>query len=67
MKRNAEKISVEVGDEGSGLRAVKTPLGGSGATDLTLPSANGHQPRPEIAVLGWDVRSYRLSLRENKV
>lgn len=22
--------------------------------------------RPEIAVLGWDVRSYRLSLRQSK-
>jgi hypothetical protein len=66
MKRNAEKISIEVGDEGPSLYVVKTPHQGNGATSLNLPSAHLHQTRPEVAVLGWDVRSYRLSLREHK-
>jgi len=67
MKRNAEKILGEGGDEDSGLHVVEMPRQANGATALTSPSAHSRQPRPEIAVLGWDVRSYRLALRENKI
>jgi hypothetical protein len=67
MKRNAEKVSVEASYEESELRIVETPHQGNGATTLTLPSAcHADRRRPEIAVLGWNVRSYRLALRESK-
>jgi hypothetical protein len=67
MKRNAQKIQDEVGDQDSELHVVETPPQRGGAKTLILPSA-AHAPRlrPEIAVLGWEERSYRLSLRESK-
>jgi hypothetical protein len=67
MKRNAEKAQIEDNDEPVRLRIVESPNGCHGGTSLTLPAAGrGQQTRPEIAVLGWDVRSYRLSLRTSK-
>jgi hypothetical protein len=68
MKRNAEKSPVEDNDQEPRLHIVETPRQGGGATALSLPAeCHADQPRPEIAVLGWNVRSYRLALRENKV
>jgi hypothetical protein len=67
MKRNAEKMQVEVDNQEPGMR-VETAQQGSGATSMGLSSAcQAQSPRPEIAVLGWNVRSYRLSLRESKI
>jgi len=46
---------------------METPHRGNGVTAMSLPSASqAPRPRPEIAVLGWNVRSYRLSLRVSK-
>jgi hypothetical protein len=68
MKQNANKMSVEARDQDSSLHIVEAPNEASGAKTIVLPSAcHAPQPRPEIAVLGWDVRSYRLALRENKI
>jgi hypothetical protein len=67
MERNAEKMPVEVDEQDSGLHMVKTPHQGGGAKTLILPSAcHARQSRPEIAVLGWSARSYRLALRQGK-
>jgi hypothetical protein len=65
MKRNADKLPVEATDEESRLRIVQTPHNSNGAA-LSLPANRATAARPEIAVLGWDVRSYRLSLRSSK-
>lgn len=66
MKRSAEKISDEADDEDSGLRVVKTNRGNGAAGVSHSSDRDADQRRPEIAVLAWNVRSYRLSLRENK-
>jgi hypothetical protein len=68
MKRDAEQIPVEVSEEALRIRIVKPRNGGHGGLSLTLPAAGqDHQSRPEIEVLGWDVRSYRLALRASKI
>ena len=65
MKRNAEKLPVEANGHDSGMSNGEAPQQGNGANHI--PSeGNTPQPRPEIAVLGWNIRSYRLSLRTNK-
>jgi len=67
MKRNAEAVSSEA-EQNPSLHVVETPRQGGGARTLPFPSAShAPRPRPEIAVLGWDERSYRLALRESKV
>lgn len=67
MKQNVDNSSVEVADQGPELHVVETPSQGGGATTLTPPSTrHARQARPEIAVLGWKERFYRLALRESK-
>lgn len=66
MKRNAEKLPVELGARNAASNIVELPRQGNGATTLVESAAHAARPRPEIAVLGWNVRSYRLSLRESK-
>lgn len=61
MKRNGEKRAVEAENQDTEF-ATKTPR----QNGLCADGRDCHHGRPEIAVLGWDVRSYRLSLRENK-
>jgi hypothetical protein len=68
MKQNAENSPVEVADQDTELNEVETSCPGGSATTLTLPSArHARQARPEVAVLGWQERFYRLALRESKV
>jgi hypothetical protein len=67
MERNTEASPVEEANQNPSLRVVEAPRQSRGATTLILPSAcHAPRPRPEIAVLGWNVRSYRLSLRQTK-
>jgi hypothetical protein len=67
MKQNSENSSVEVADQDPESYAVETPRAGGSATTSTLPSArHARQARPEVAVLGWKERFYRLALRESK-
>jgi len=67
MKQNADNSSVEVAGQSAGLHVVETPRPGGSATTLTPPSArHARRVRPEIAVLGWKERFYRLALRESK-
>jgi hypothetical protein len=67
MKQNAENSSVEVADQDAELSGVETPRAEGSATTLTLPSArHSRRSRPEVAVLGWKERFYRLALRESK-
>lgn len=62
MKRNAEKTPIEVEDQdGAGATEAHRQVNG------TTARGRDNQTRPEIAVLGWDARSYRLSLRQVKV
>jgi hypothetical protein len=68
MKQNAENISDQAPDEAPDFRIVEAPEAEGRATTLTLPSfRRARRSRPEIAVLGWDVRFYRLALRESKI
>jgi hypothetical protein len=67
MKQNAENSPVEVADQDPESYGVETPRQGGSATTLTTPSAyHSRRPRPEVAVLGWKERFYRLTLRESK-
>jgi hypothetical protein len=67
MKRNAEKLPVEVCDQESESSAVGLRHQGNGGIASVIPSGGqAPRPRPEIAVLGWNIRSYRLSLRQSK-
>lgn len=65
MKRNAEKSTIEAGCDEAGVSVLETPRQSNGVNTAET-AGNAHRPRPEIAVLGWDVRSYRLSLRSGK-
>jgi hypothetical protein len=65
MKRNEDKVQAEVTNEEFRLRVAPTPANGNGGAP-SLPAHRATGARPEIAVLGWDVRSYRLSLRTSK-
>jgi hypothetical protein len=68
MNQNAENSPVEAAGQDPELHVVETPRPEGGATTLTLPSAGyARWARPEIAVLGWKERFYRLALRESKV
>jgi hypothetical protein len=67
MKQNAEQQVDEVADQSPDLHVVEAPGRGNGAKNLPLPSTRqSRQSRPEIAVLGWKARFYRLSLRTSK-
>jgi hypothetical protein len=67
MKQNAEKTSDEGADQGPDLHVVEKPRQEGNARTLRLPSSRrSRSSRPEIAVLGWDVRFYRLALRASK-
>jgi hypothetical protein len=64
MKRHADRISVEAGNRESEMSALPTS---QEAQEVNLSASRPvSHSRPEIAVLGWDVRSYRLSLRQSK-
>jgi hypothetical protein len=67
MKQNAENSPVEVADQDPELHVVETPCAGGNAITL-IPRSVRHarQSRPEVAVLGWKERFYRLALRESK-
>jgi hypothetical protein len=68
MKQNAENSLVEEGNQGPDLHIVETPASESRAATVRLPSTRRvAKPRPEVAVLGWKERFYRLTLRESKV
>jgi hypothetical protein len=66
MKRNADKNPIEAGGEDSGTSVLETSRRRNGTNTALSSAADAPQQRPEIAVLGWDVRSYRLSLRASK-
>jgi len=67
MDRNTQAARVEEADQSPNLRVVEAPRQRGGATTLVILSAcHAVRPRPEIAVLGWNVRSYRLALRQSK-
>jgi hypothetical protein len=67
MKQNAENLPVEVADQDRELCVVETSRPGGSATTLTPHSArHARRTRPEVAVLGWKERFYRLTLRESK-
>jgi len=68
MKQNAENSQTEDNDQQPDLHVVESPRQGGGAKAVNgSATRNRRSLRPEIAVLGWNVRSYRLSLRASKV
>ncbi len=68
MKRNAQKSTAEtqIQDSGANDREA-THQGNGGTTFVSRLGIQASRQRPEIAVLGWNERSYRLSLRESKI
>ncbi len=68
MKQNTDNQPGEAIDQQPDLHVVENPRNGNGATTLKLTSTReSRRSRPEIAVLGWNVRFYRLALRESKI
>jgi hypothetical protein len=66
MNKNGEKTQVQQGDA-EGLNGAKAAPCASGATTLAVrSSSNADESRPEIDVLGWNARSYRLAMRGGK-
>ena len=67
MKQNAENSQGEMANQDQDLQIVEMPCpGGSGRTLMHSTARRATQSRPEVAVLGWNARSYRLALRESK-
>jgi len=67
MKENAENSPENGASQDAEVCSTETPRIGGGVAALTRPLAHlARRPRPEIAVLGWKVRFYRLALRESK-
>ena len=64
MKRNGQKVSNTANGNDTGVDVADAPNQNGDATSTKL--ARSTQRRPEVAVLGWDARFYRLSLRDNK-
>jgi len=63
MTSNGEKTTTQVENPSAGCPSFELPRQGRNGSRQTCPE---HQPRPEIEVLGWDARSYRLALRQHK-
>ncbi|MGD0813214.1 MAG: hypothetical protein ABSA83_06390 [Verrucomicrobiota bacterium] len=66
MKQNAENSPVEVANQDLERCAVESPSSESSVSTFSLPTRRVRRSRPEVAVLGWKERFYRLALRESK-
>ncbi|MGP8200599.1 MAG: hypothetical protein ACLQU4_13980 [Limisphaerales bacterium] len=66
MKQNADNSPVEVANQDPEPCAVETPRSESSVSTFSPPTRRVRRSRPEIAVLGWKERFYRLALRESK-
>lgn len=64
MKQNADNITEEAAGPETNLQVAETPRRANGNTNSKAREAR--QSRPEIAVLGWSARFYRLALRASK-
>jgi len=68
MKQNADNIPDEAAEQEPELRVLESPRTASaGANSKPASTRQSRQSRPEIAVLGWNVRFYRLALRQSKI
>jgi hypothetical protein len=66
MKENAENSPADGASQDAEVCSSETPRIGSGVAALKRPLTRARRSRPEIAVLGWKERFYRLALRESK-
>jgi hypothetical protein len=67
MKQTIEKTASDASRQDSELDFDPSQQGCESASHSVFSASSRRHRRPEVAVLDWNIRSYRLSLRGNKV
>jgi hypothetical protein len=67
MKQTADNLPDEAAEQETNLQVVENSRTVNGNTNAKFVSTREtRRTRPEIAVLGWSARFYRLALRQSK-